>query len=334
MTDSIVPGVALGVNDRCWCGSGKKYKKCHRESDAEAARGGDAPAAPLRPVRPGVISPRRAVPAHIVAPDYAVTGRPSRGTLPEVMDAGRIERMRRAGRAAARVLKHTASFIRPGITGDELDEIAHNECIKLGGYPSPLNYHGFPKSLCVSVNEVICHGIPDNRALEEGDIVNLDVTIYLDGMHGDTNATYPVGAVDPESRRLIEVARRGLELGIGAVRPGGRVYDIGRAIEAHARANRCSVVRDYCGHGIGEQFHTSLHIAHHFDTRNDRVLEPGMTFTIEPMINLGSWRAKLWPDDWTAVTLDGKRSAQFEHTVLVTPTGVEVLTVTGEDGAA
>jgi methionyl aminopeptidase len=324
----------LGVNDRCWCGSGLKYKKCHRDRDADAARSGDpVPERVAKPVRPGVVSPRRSVPPHIAAPDYAISGKPSRVQMPEVKDAGRIERMRRACRAAAHVLKHTASYVRPGITGDELDEIAHEECIRLGGYPSPLNYQGFPKSLCVSVNEVICHGIPDSRALEDGDIVNLDVTIYLDGMHGDTNATFLVGEVDPESRRLVDVTRRCLELGIAAVKPGAHIYEIGRAIETHARQNNCSVVRDYCGHGIGELFHTSLHIAHHYDPRNDTVLVPGMTFTIEPMINLGSWRATLWPDGWTAVTTDGKRSAQFEHTVLVTPDGVEVLTVTGGPAA-
>jgi methionyl aminopeptidase len=234
--------------------------------------------------------------------------------------------MRRACRAAAIVLQETSQAIRPGVTTDELDRVAHELCLKLGGYPSPLNYRGFPKSLCTSVNEVICHGIPDSRRLEEGDIVNLDVTIFLEGMHGDTNATFPVGKVDPGSLHLIEVARQSLERGIAVVKPGLKVCEIGRAIEAYVREEKCSVVREYCGHGIGEIFHTSLQVPHYYDPRAATVLEPGMTFTIEPMINLGDWRSRTWPDGWTAVTADGSRSAQFEHTVLVTDDGVEVLT--------
>jgi methionyl aminopeptidase len=237
--------------------------------------------------------------------------------------------MRRACRAAAIVLQETSLAIRPGVTTDELDRIAHELCIKLGGYPSPLNYHGFPKSLCTSVNEVICHGIPDSRPLEEGDIVNLDVTIFLDGMHGDTNATFPVGTVEADSARVIAVARQCLERGIAAVKPGVTIREVGRAIEPYAKAHRCSVVRAYCGHGIGERFHTTLIVPHHDDPKATTVLEPGMTFTIEPMINLGTWRALVWDDGWTAVTADGSRSAQFEHTVLVTEDGVEILTVAG-----
>ena len=276
---------------------------------------------------PGTVSPERTVPAHISSPDYANTGKPGRPPAADYKDPERRERMRRACRAAAIVLRDTSLAIRPGVTTDELDRLAHDLCIKLGGYPSPLNYHGFPKSLCTSVNEVICHGIPDSRPLEEGDIVNLDVTIFLDGMHGDTNATFPVGKIDAESARLIEVARQCLERGIATVKPGVAIREVGRAIEPFAKAEGCSVVRDYCGHGIGETFHTSLLVPHHDDPKATTVLEPGMTFTIEPMINLGSWRARVWDDGWTAITADGSRSAQFEHTVLVTGDGAEILTV-------
>jgi methionyl aminopeptidase len=235
--------------------------------------------------------------------------------------------MRRACKAAAEVMNITASHVRPGITTDELDAIAHEEYIKRGGYPSPLNYHGFPKSICTSVNEVICHGIPDNRALEDGDIVNLDITIYLEGVHGDTSATYLVGNVDPDSQRLVQVTRECLLLGIEAVKPGRPINDIGKAIEAHATKNGMGVVRAYCGHGIGERFHTALQIPHHFDPEAKTLMEPGMTFTIEPMITLGHWHHRVWDDNWTAVTADGSRTAQFEHTVLVTDQGVEILTV-------
>jgi methionyl aminopeptidase len=245
---------------------------------------------------------------------------------PAVKSADVIERMRRAGRAAAEVLAETAAAVRPGITTDELDAICHAACIARGGYPSPLNYNGFPKSLCTSVNEVICHGIPDDRALLDGDIVNLDVTIYLDGVHGDTNATYPVGEVDDQSHRLIEVTRESLDLAIAEVRPGVPFNAIGRAIQAHAEGAGFGVVRSFVGHGIGEQFHTDLHVPHYYEPRLTAVIEEGMTFTIEPMITVGAWEHDLWDDGWTAVTVDRRRTAQFEHTLLVTADGVDVLT--------
>lgn len=318
----------MGANEPCWCGSGKKYKRCHRDQDADAAREG-LPRRRSTPIAPGTISPMRPVPPHIPRPDYAETGRPGPNNFPDVKDAERIERMRRACRLAAQVMEKTAAWIRPGVTTDELDAICHEETIRGGAYPSPLNYRGFPKSLCTSVNEVICHGIPDSRPLQEGDIVDLDVTVYLDGMHGDTNATFFVGEVDAASRRLVEVTRQACDLGIAAVKPGGMVRDIGRAIEAHAKLHNFSVVRSYCGHGIGEVFHSRMQIPHYFDPRATVQFVPGMTFTIEPMINEGSWKDRLWNDGWTVVTSDGRRSAQFEHTVLVTETGVEVLTVAG-----
>jgi methionyl aminopeptidase len=235
--------------------------------------------------------------------------------------------MRRACAAAARVLRVAGEAVRPGITTDGIDELAHAEIVRLGAYPSPLNYRGFPKSICTSVNEVICHGIPDSRPLEGGDIVNLDVTVYLDGMHGDCSATFLVGEVDADGRRLVQVARECLHEGIAAVRPGRPISDIGRAIEAYASQHEYGVVRSYCGHGIGDTFHTSLQIPHHYDPSLRRQMAPGMTFTIEPMITEGTWEDRLWDDGWTAVTDDGERSAQFEHTVLVTEAGAEILTV-------
>jgi len=236
--------------------------------------------------------------------------------------------MRRACRAAAEVLAVVGAEVAPGVTTDALDARAHEECLARGGYPSPLNYHGFPKSLCTSVNEVICHGIPDDRRLVDGDIVNLDVTIYLDGVHGDTNATFLVGDVDPDSRRLVTVTHEAMMCGIDAVRPGGVIADIGRAIEDHAHGAGYGVVRAFVGHGVGRQFHGPPHVPHHYDASATTVIQPGMTFTVEPMITLGTWRHLMWDDGWTAVTADRRRTAQFEHTLLVTCTGVEILTTT------
>jgi methionyl aminopeptidase len=304
--------VTIKANDPCWCESGRKFKRCHRAS--------------AEPVRPGDISGRRDVPEGIGRPDYAETGEPTKTTEPLVRDAALIDAMRRAGRVAAEVLSVTAAAIAPGVTTDELDAIAHEECVRRGAYPSPLNYHGYPKSICTSVNEVICHGIPDSRPLRDGDIVNLDITVFSAGVHGDTNATFPVGTVDRESLLLIGATRECLELGIAAVVPGRPISDIGRAIERHASAGGYSVVRSYVGHGIGEVFHNGLAIPHYFRPDANTVMEEGMTFTIEPMINAGTWRARCWDDDWTAVTTDGSRSAQFEHTLVVTAGGAEVLT--------
>jgi methionyl aminopeptidase len=305
----------LKANDPCWCGSGRKFKRCHRD-DAER-------------LQPGAISPMRTVPPEIPRPDYAETGDPVRRRQPWVQPPDVISRMRVAGRAAAEVLEVGAAAVAPGVTTDEIDAVVHQAYIDRGGYPSTLNYRHYPKSLCTSVNEVICHGIPDDRALRDGDIVNLDVTIYLDGVHGDTNATYLVGEVDEASKRLVEVTRECLAQGIAAVVPGRPFSDIGRAIEEHATAHRYEVVRAFVGHGIGEQFHTDLQIPHYYEPRFTTVMEPGMIFTIEPMISMGTGLHRIWDDDWTAVTADGSRTAQFEHTVLVTDDGVEILTLTG-----
>lgn len=248
--------------------------------------------------------------------------------VPAVPPSERAERMRVAGRAAAEVLAELAAAVRPGVTTDELDRICHEACIARGGYPSPLHYKGFPKSLCTSVNEVICHGIPDDRPLRDGDIVNCDVTIYLGGVHGDCNATFLVGDVDEAGRDLVRVTREAMWRGIEAVRPGVPVNVIGRAIQEHAEAHGFGVVRAFVGHGIGEEFHTAPSVPHYFDPNADTLLEPGMTFTIEPMITEGSWElGRIWADGWTAPTRDRSRCAQFEHTVLVTTGGVEVLTL-------
>ncbi len=234
--------------------------------------------------------------------------------------------MRKAGLAAGEVLDTVGAAVAAGVTTDHLDEVAHHAYIERGGYPSTLGYKGYEKSVCTSVNEVICHGIPDDRALRDGDIVNVDVTIYLDGVHGDSNATFAVGEIDPRSTELIRVTKESLYLGIEAVKPGAPVYAIGRAIQQHAESHGFGVVRSFCGHAIGREFHGGLSIPHYEERAASMLLEPGMTFTIEPMITMGSYRERLWSDGWTAVTSDGLRTAQFEHTLVVTDDGAEILT--------
>ena len=268
----------------------------------------------------------RTVPDGIVLTDYYFSGEPAKFDEPMVKAPEVIERMRAAGRLAGEVLAVTGRAVAPGITTDELDAVAHDAYIERGACPSTLNYHGYPKSICTSVNEVICHGIPDDRPLEDGDIVNIDVTAYLDGVHGDCNATFYVGDVDAESRRLVEVTRECRQRGIDAVKPGRPISDIGAAIEDHAHANGYGVVRMFVGHGIGEQFHTSPSVPHYYTPEASTIMEPGMVFTIEPMITIGTWREKMWSNGWTAVTADGRRTAQFEHTILVTDDGAVILT--------
>ncbi len=329
--------VKLGPNELCWCGSGKKYKKCHQHADLVAGLRGEpersgsaakpARATNPRPVRPSAVTSKRPVPAHILRPDYALSGKPQgprSRTL--IKTPEQIERMRVACRAARTVLEIAKAAVRPGITTDEIDAITHQAYIDLGGYPSTLNYHGYPKSLCTSVNEVICHGIPDLRPLQDGDIVNLDVTIFLNGVHGDMSETVLVGDVDQRSRDLVRVTHECLMLGIAEVRPGAPIRNIGKAIQAHAEALGYSVVRAFVGHGIGEQFHMDPQVPHYYEANTKGECLPGMTFTIEPMINLGAWGHVTWDDGWTAVTTDLMRSAQFEHTILVTEQGVEILT--------
>jgi len=298
-----------------------------------------APAiAPPRPVRPGRVSAAQTVPADVRRPPYVATGGiPSSRSLRPATTADEVSRLRAAGRAARRVLDRLAVEVRPGVTTDHLDAVAHEAYLDEGGYPSTLGYRGYPKSICTSVNEVVAHGIPDDRVLEAGEIVNCDVTIYLDGMHGDCSRTFFVGgagAVDPAVVGLVRATEEALQAGIAAVRPGGRVRDIGKAIQRVARSGGFGIVRELVGHGIGEQFHGEPHVHHYDEPRNKAIVRPGMTFTIEPMLTLGMPDVVLWEDEWTIATLDGLPSAQFEHTVLVTGSGVEVLTVTGDGSAA
>jgi methionyl aminopeptidase len=277
-------------------------------------------------VSPGVVSPRRPVPAHIPRPEYVDKPAPARYDGPEVKDAETIEKMRIAGRLAAQARELVGAAVVPGITTDELDRIGHEFLCDHSAYPSTLGYRGFPKSLCASVNEVICHGIPDSRLVEDGDIVNIDITAYLNGVHGDTNATFLAGDVDEETRLLVDRTREALQRAINAVKPGRRVNVIGRVIESYAKRFGYGVVRDFTGHGIGTAFHSGLIIPHYDESYYDDLIEVGMTFTIEPMLNLGTHEWNMWDDNWTVVTKDFKRSAQFEHTLLVTADGAEILT--------
>jgi methionyl aminopeptidase len=272
------------------------------------------------------VSARRAVPAGIARPEYVDRPNPQPFTGSEVKDAETIEAMRVAGRLAAQALAEVGAAVAPGITTDALDRIGHEFLCDHGAYPSTLGYRGFPKSLCSSVNEVICHGIPDARVVEDGDIVNIDITAFIDGVHGDTNATFLAGDVDEESRLLVERTKEALDRAIKAVKPGRRVNIIGRVIEAYAKRFGYGVVRDFTGHGIGTAFHSGLIIPHYDDERFDDEIRVGMTFTIEPMLNLGTPDYVMWDDGWTVVTKDRRRSAQFEHTLLVTDDGAEVLT--------
>lgn len=248
--------------------------------------------------------------------------------MSQIRSAAEIEAMRRSGTAAAEVLLIAGEQVAPGVTTDAIDEIVHAEVLARGAYPSPLGYRSFPKSVCTSVNEVICHGIPDSRPLVAGDIVNIDVTLYREGVHGDTSAMFCVGDVDAASRRLVSGTLRALQAAIEVVGPGVPVSEIGGAIEGVARPGGLGVVREFVGHGVGTDFHGDLQIPHYHDPRYSMPLAEGMTFTIEPMLTLGSPQVELWGDGWTAVTADRSRTAQFEHTLLVTADGVEILTRT------
>jgi methionyl aminopeptidase len=281
----------------------------------------------VTPVVAGTLSPRRAVPAHIARPEYVDKPAPERFTGSEVKDAETIERMRVAGRIAAQALQEVGKNVVPGVTHDELDRIGHEFLLDHDAYPSTLGYRGFPKSLCTSANEVICHGIPDSRVVEDGDIVNIDITAFIGGVHGDTNATFVTPGVSEEVRDLVERTEEALRRAINAVKPGRQINVIGRVIEAYARRFGYGVVREFTGHGIGTSFHSGLVIAHFDDPAYDTVIEPGMTFTIEPMLNLGTHEWEMWDDNWTVVTRDRRASAQFEHTLLVTDTGAEILTL-------
>lgn len=244
-----------------------------------------------------------------------------------------IEKMRVAGRLAAEVLEMIEEHVKPGVTTDELNSICHDYIVNVQqATPSPLNYRGFPKSICTSVNHVVCHGIPsDKKVLKKGDIINIDITVFKNGVHGDTSKMFVVGEASVQAERLIRITQECLYLGIKMVKPGVRLGDIGHAIQQHAESNHFSVVREYCGHGIGEGFHEEPQVLHYGRPGTGVILQPGMTFTIEPMINAGKRFTKLLPDQWTVVTKDHKLSAQWEHTILVTETGYEVFTMRKEE---
>jgi methionyl aminopeptidase len=275
----------------------------------------------------GVISPLRDVPASIERPEYVGKPGPASFTGSDVQSPETVEKMRIAGRLAAQAMREAAKVIAPGVTTDEVDRVGHEFLCDHGAYPSTLGYKGFPKSLCTSVNECICHGIPDSRPLQDGDICNIDITAYIGGVHGDTNATYLVGDVDEESRLLVERTEESLRRAIRAVKPGRQVNVIGRVIESYAKRFGYGVVTDFTGHGVNTWFHSGLIIPHYDDSRFDTVMHPGMTFTIEPMLTLGTIEWDMWDDGWTVVTKDRKRTAQFEHTLLVTDDGAEILTL-------
>jgi methionyl aminopeptidase len=278
------------------------------------------------------MSSMRAVPAVIPRPEYVGRPAPKPYDGPESKSPETIAAMRIAGRIAADALQEVGRAIEPGVTTDALDRIGHEYLCDQGAYPSTLGYRGFPKSLCTSLNEVICHGIPDSTVLRDGDICNIDITAFIGGVHGDTNATFLVGAVAPDVRDLVERTKEATRRGIKAVAPGRPINVIGRVIESYARRFGYGVVRDFTGHGIGTSFHTGLVIPHYDDPRADTVIEVGMTFTIEPMITLGTYDYEIWDDTWTVVTKDRRWTAQFEHTLVVTESGCEILTLgTGED---
>jgi len=318
----------------------KKASKKKKKSSAKSTSLGFAGTTLQRPsfpfagtLRPGLQSPQKiVVEKGIVKPDYADDGVPKNGRGPmlpwmvEVKTAKEIVKMRAAGRVAREVLDIGGRAIRAGISTDEIDNIVHEAALKRGAYPSPLNYHGFPKSCCTSVNEVICHGIPDDRVLVDGDIINLDITCHLDGYHGDCSEMFVVGEPDDSTKKLLQATYDCWVKAMEFSRPGKDYKDIGALIEDHVTREGFSTVRNFCGHGIGSVFHTNPNILHYRNSEPNGQMSAGHTFTIEPMICEGSAKALTWPDEWTATTVDGGRSAQFEHTLLITSDGIEALT--------
>ncbi len=277
-------------------------------------------------IKPYPITPRRPVPPSIPRPHYVDKPMPEHYNGSHVQTAETIEKMRVAGRIAARAMQAGADVIAPGVTTDAIDAAVHEYLLDHGAYPSTLGYRGFPKSCCTSVNEVVCHGIPDLRPLEDGDLVKIDVTAFVDGVHGDNCATYFCGSVDEESRLLTERTQEAMNRGIRAARAGRQVNVIGRVIEAYAKRFGYGVVRDYTGHGVHTAFHSGLVIPHYDEPLVDTVIEVGMTFTVEPMLAMGDQASHVWADDWTVVTDDGSRVAQFEQSIVITPDGAEILT--------
>ena len=284
--------------------------------------------APLGTLVPGNITPKLKVPRSISRPEYLFHDGPEVVTASDIKDEETIEKIRVAGRIAADAMYAAGAAVAPGVTTDQLDRIAHDYMCDHGAYPSCLDYMGFPKSICTSINEVICHGIPDSTVLREGDFINLDVTAYKDGVHGDTNAMFMVGEVDEESRLLAERTKNAMMRGIKAVKPGRQINIIGCVIESYAKRFQYGVVEDFTGHGVGEAFHSGL-IVPHYDAAPSyaTLMEPGMVFTIEPMLTLGDIAWEQWDDDWTVVTKDRSRTAQWEHTLVVTKDGAEILTL-------
>jgi len=277
---------------------------------------------------PGRVTPMRPVPSRIARPEYVGRPGPAPYTRGDVYTPDEVELIREAGRIAAQAIERVGEAVRPGVTTEELDAIGHEFLLAHDAYPSTLGYRGYPKSICSSVNEVICHGIPDDTVIEDGDIVNIDITAYKNGFHGDSNQTFIAGTASDEVAGLVERTREALNRGIKAVAPGRQVNVIGRAIESYAKRFGYGVVRDFTGHGVGAAFHTGL-IIPHYDSApaHDDVMEPGMVFTIEPMLTLGTHEWEMWADDWTVVTRDRSITAQFEHTLVVTERGAEVLTL-------
>ena len=277
---------------------------------------------------PGVVSKTLEVPKHIVRPEYVGKPAPAEWLGGHTKTPEQVEKIRAAGKIAAKAIALVGQNAKPGITTDELDRIAHEYMVSEGAYPSTLGYRGFPKSCCTSLNEVICHGIPDDTILIDGDILNVDITAYKDGFHGDTNATFLIGNVAEEVVQLVERTRQSLDRAIAAVMPGRPINVIGRTIESYAKRFNYGVVRDFTGHGIGEAFHSGLVIPH-FDAAPNysNTMEVGMVFTIEPMLTLGSYEWDLWKDNWTVTTKDKSITAQFEHTLVVTDSGAEILTL-------
>ncbi|KAI0163970.1 methionine aminopeptidase 1 [Xylariaceae sp. FL1272] len=332
----------LGVPDSYFCSqecfqrNWATHKAAHKTQSTATGLYNPFPSYPytgsVRPLYP--LSPRRPVPKTIRHPDWSETGIPKRENglnrnKWEILDAAGQEAMRKVCRLAREVLDITAAAVKPGVTTDYLDEVCHNACVERESYPSPLNYNRFPKSICTSPNEVVCHGIPDQRKLLDGDILNLDVSLYHGGYHADLNETYYVGdkaKADPDAVRLVETTREALDKAIALVKPGLPIRDFGKVIEAHATSRNLFVLKNWGGHGINSEFHPPPWIPHYAKNKMPGVCKLGMTFTIEPILALGASREVYWPDNWTNVTVDGKWTAQFEHTLLVTETGVEVLT--------
>ncbi|MEE8434244.1 MAG: type I methionyl aminopeptidase [bacterium] len=315
----------LGRNDPCWCGSGKKFKKCHMNGQPTMSRTTMSQTTAPRTTAPRTTAPPTTAhrPSAPVDP-WPKKNKGGRETLRKT--AEQIEGIRKAGSLASQLLDMLETRIEPGVTTGQINDWVHEATLEAGAVSAPLNYKGFPKSLCTSINEVVCHGIPGEEALKEGDIINVDVTPILHGFYGDSSRMYLIGKVSPEAEKLSRITKECMELGIAQVRPGGTVGDIGHAIQVHAEKHGYSVVREFVGHGTGVYFHEPPQIPHFGRRGHGPPLLPGMVFTIEPMINIGKWKVKILADGWTALTNDGSLSAQWEHTVAVTDEGVDVLT--------